>query len=132
MVPAPSRALSPGTRATAALDTPVVLVDVGRLEANVERMAATARESAVALRPHAKSHKLPQVAAMQRAAGAVGLTVAKLGEAEVFAAHGADDILVAYPLWGEAKWARLCDLAEGIRVSTVVDSAEAAAGLAAV
>ena len=115
----------------AALDTPVVLLDAGRLEANVERMAATARAGAVALRPHAKSHKLPQVAAMQRAAGAVGLTVAKLGEAEVFAAHGEDDILVAYPLWGEAKWARLCDLAETIRVSTVVDSAAGAAGLAA-
>jgi D-serine deaminase-like pyridoxal phosphate-dependent protein len=114
------------------LDTPSVLIDLNRLEGNIERMAAVARDSGVALRPHAKSHKLPEIAELQLAAGATGLTVAKLGEAEVFVDHGVEDVLVAFPLWGEKKWRTLCDLSERARVSVSLDSHEAVAGLAEV
>ncbi len=112
------------------LDTPAVLVDLDRLEHNIDRMSLIARQAGVALRPHAKSHKLPEVAEMQLAAGAVGLTVAKLGEAEVFVDHGVDDVFIAYPLWGEKKWQRLCELSERARISVSLDSHEAVAGLA--
>src|SRR5690349_4814143 len=64
-------------------------------------MAAAARDGGVALRRHAKTHKMVEVAALQPGAGAAGLTVAKLGEAEVFAAGGCEDILIAYPLIGD-------------------------------
>jgi D-serine deaminase-like pyridoxal phosphate-dependent protein len=111
------------------LDTPSVLLDLDRLEANIARMSLIAREAGVALRPHAKSHKLPQIAELQLTAGAVGLTVAKLGEAEVFVGHGVDDVLVAYPLWGETKWRRLCELSTRARVSVSLDSQEAVVGL---
>ncbi|HVC80714.1 MAG TPA: alanine racemase, partial [Chloroflexota bacterium] len=96
----------------AELDTPFLLIDLDRLEANITRMAAIARANGVALRPHAKTHKLPPIAHRQLAAGSPGLTVAKLGEAEVFADHGIEDFFIAYPLWGEIKWERLCRLAE--------------------
>ena len=111
------------------LDTPSVLLDLDRLEVNIARMSAIAREAGVALRPHAKSHKLPQIAELQLTAGAVGLTVAKLGEAEVFVGHGVDDVFVAYPLWGETKWRRLCELSVRARVSVSLDSQEAVVGL---
>lgn len=114
----------------AELDTPCVLVDVDRLQGNIDRMAAVAREAGVALRPHAKSHKLPQVADLQLSAGAVGLTVAKLGEAEVFVEHGVDDLFIAFPLWGEYKWRRLCELSERARIAVSLDSHEAVDGLA--
>ena len=81
------------------IDTPDVVVDRDVLERNIERMAAAVRAKGLRLRPHAKTHKLPEIAALQRAAGAAGLTVATIGEAEVFAAHGADDLFLAYPLW---------------------------------
>jgi D-serine deaminase-like pyridoxal phosphate-dependent protein len=114
------------------LDTPAVLVDLDRLDANLERMAAIARGAGVALRPHAKSHKLPQVGARQLQAGAVGLTVAKLGEAEVFVDHGVTDLLLAYPLWGEAKWQRLCELSTRARITLAADSHEVVDGLSAI
>ncbi len=81
------------------IDTPDIMVDVHVLERNIERMAAALRAKGLRLRPHAKTHKMPEVAARQLAAGAVGLTVATIGEAEVFAEHGATDLFVAYPLW---------------------------------
>lgn len=114
------------------LDTPSVLLDLVRLRRNVERMAAVGLEYGVALRPHAKSHKIPEIADLQLAAGAIGLTVAKLGEAEVFADHGIVDLFIAYPLWGEKKWRRLCELSKRARVSVSLDSPEAVAGLAEV
>ena len=78
--------------ARAGLDTPAVLVDLDRVDANIARMAATMRERGVALRPHAKTHKSLAVGRRQLAAGAVGLTVATLGEAEVFADGGIEDL----------------------------------------
>ncbi len=111
------------------LDTPTVVLDLDRVDRNIARMAAAAGAGGVALRPHAKTHKQPAIAHRQIAAGAVGLTVAKLGEAEVFADAGIDDMVVAYPLWGEPKWQRLCDLAERVTVAVALDSPEAVEGL---
>ncbi len=77
--------LAPIGIAARELDTPCLLLDADQLERNVARMAELARAAGVKLRPHAKTHKLIEVAERQLAAGAAGLTVAKLGEAELFA-----------------------------------------------
>ncbi len=111
------------------LETPSLVVDLGRMERNIARMAAIADAAGVALRPHAKTHKTPQIGRLQIAAGSPGLTVAKLGEAEVFADAGIDDLFVAYPLWGESKWERLCRLATRARVRVAADSYEVLEGL---
>jgi D-serine deaminase-like pyridoxal phosphate-dependent protein len=89
------------------LDTPALIVDLDVLDANIERMAVLARGHGVALRPHVKTHKSPWVARRQVARGAVGVTVAKLGEAEAMVAGGIDDVLIAFPLVGETKLSRL-------------------------
>jgi D-serine deaminase-like pyridoxal phosphate-dependent protein len=112
------------------LSTPAVLVDLDVLERNVARMAERAREAGVHLRPHAKTHKCPEIARLQRAAGAWGLSVAKVGEAEVFADAGFDDLFVAYPVVGEDKGRRLLALADRARLAVGVDSLEGARTLA--
>jgi D-serine deaminase-like pyridoxal phosphate-dependent protein len=108
-----------------ALDTPAVYVDLDALERNLRNMQARARGWGVKLRPHTKTHKIPEIARMQLEAGASGITVAKLGEAEVLPG---DDVLVAYPLMPE-KLPRLRALSRERRVTVVVDSVEAAHGL---
>lgn len=107
-------------------DTPYARVDVAVLEQNLARMAAHARARGVALRPHAKTHKSPDIATRQLAHGAVGLTVATVAEAEVFAAHGVDDLFIAYPLWLDGPRAvRLAALlTRGLRLRVGVDSVE--------
>ena len=112
------------------LSTPAVLVDLDVLERNIARMAGWARDAGVRLRPHAKTHKCPQIARLQRAAGAWGLSVAKVGEAEVFADAGFDDLFVAYPVVGEDKGRRLVALGDRVRLAVGVDSVEGAATLA--
>ena len=112
------------------LSTPAVLVDLDVLERNIGRMAARAREAGVRLRPHAKTHKCPHIARLQRAAGAWGLSVAKVGEAEVFADAGFDDLFVAFPVVGEDKGRRLLALADRVRIAVGVDSVEGASTLA--
>jgi D-serine deaminase-like pyridoxal phosphate-dependent protein len=111
--------------------TPVVVVDLDVLERNIARMAARARDAGVRLRPHAKTHKSPEIARLQRAAGAWGLSLAKVGEAEVFAAAGFDDLFLAYPVVGEDKGRRLLRLADRARIAVGVDSLEGASTLAA-
>lgn len=111
------------------LDTPALVVDEDRLDDNIRRMAEFARQHGVALRPHVKAHKTPEIAHRQIRAGAIGITVAKLGEAEVMADAGIDDILVAYPIVGPAKVDRLLALARKVKVSTIVDSLEGATPL---
>ncbi|MFF7992577.1 alanine racemase [Kitasatospora xanthocidica] len=109
------------------VDTPCVLVDQDVLERNIERMAAALRAKGLRLRPHAKTHKMPEIAARQLAAGAVGLTVATIGEAEVFAEHGATDLFIAYPLWiGPRQAERLRRIATTARIAIGTDSVEAA------
>ena len=115
--------------------TPYLRVDVARLTANLARVADRAASAGVALRPHAKTHKSSEVALLQLEAGAVGLTVATIGEAEVFVDGGCSDVFVAYPLWVDAAaGARLRALAERAVVAIGVDSvagAEQAAGMLA-
>jgi D-serine deaminase-like pyridoxal phosphate-dependent protein len=113
----------------AELDTPALLVDLEVLEANLAEMAALAARAEVRLRPHTKTHKSPDIARMQVAAGAAGITCAKLGEAEVMADAGLDDLLIAYPLVGEGKLRRLAGLLERARVRVSLDSVEVAEGL---
>jgi len=95
-------------------------------------MAEVVKKAGVKHRPHIKTHKSVYLAEMQRKAGTVGITCAKLGEAEVFAAEGFNDILIAFPIIGEKKLARLQALTERISVSTVVDSQEVAVGLSSI
>ncbi|WP_457971931.1 alanine racemase [Arthrobacter sp. D1-17] len=110
------------------ITTPEVMIDVDILDRNIARMAAVAQARGLRLRPHAKTHKVLEIAERQLAAGAVGLTVATIGEAEVFATAGVADIFIAYPLWVTASQAaRLRKLAETSRVAVGVDSAESAA-----
>ncbi len=112
------------------LDTPTLLVDADRLERNIADMAERVRAGGKTLRPHTKTHKTPEIARMQAAAGASGLTVAKLGEAEVMAYAGFKDIFIANQLVGAIKVARLMSLLEHARVRVGFDSFEAAAPLA--
>lgn len=114
-----------------ALDTPTVVVDLDVLERNVQGMARFAAEHQVALRPHAKSHKTEGIARRQVAAGAVGLTVAKLDEADAYLRAGFDDLLVANEVVGPQKWRRLAELNTRGSVAVGVDAVEVAAGIAA-
>ncbi|HWG24339.1 MAG TPA: alanine racemase [Actinospica sp.] len=117
--------------AQAAPSTPALVVDADTLDRNIARMAAAGRAGGFALRPHAKTHKCPQIAEKQLAAGAVGLTVATIGEAEAFAAGGVTDLFIAYPLWlDDGKQRRLAKLAAGARVQVGVDSVENARRIA--
>src|SRR5881398_3138852 len=100
------------------LDTPVLTADLDAVERNIARMQAYCDAHGLALR--------------QLEAGARGITCQKLGEAEVMADAGIDDILISFPLVGEAKAERLAALAQRITVSTVGDSAAVAEGLSSV
>jgi len=112
-----------------ALETPAAVVDLDRMEANLARMADYARGHKLALRPHTKTHKAPELARAQLEHGAAGLTVATLREAETMATV-ADDILVAYPPVGPARLERLLALAERTRITVALDSEEALDALA--
>jgi D-serine deaminase-like pyridoxal phosphate-dependent protein len=105
------------------LDTPVLLLDLDRFERNIKRMATFFAGRPANLRPHAKSHKCPRIALRQLAAGAVGITCAKLGEAEVMAAAGARDILIANEVVGIPKVLRLAELADRCNLMVAVDDA---------
>ncbi len=116
------------------LDTPSILVDLDVLEQNIAEIADLARAAGVALRPHIKTHKTPEIARMQLDAGAIGVTCAKLGEAEALADAGLTDFFIAHPLVTAQKTRRLAALARrpGVEVSTIVDSPEGIAALSAV
>jgi D-serine deaminase-like pyridoxal phosphate-dependent protein len=111
------------------VDTPALLVNLDCLRANLDRMAHLARNADLKLRPHTKTHKTVEIAKMQLEAGASGITVAKLGEAEVMADAGVDDILIAHEIVGGAKIERLVELAKRVRIAVGVDSLEAATPL---
>lgn len=107
------------------LDTPALYIDLDILERNIARMQEQCRAWGVALRPHVKTHKIPEIAQMQLDAGAIGITVAKVGEAEVLPGN---DVLVAYPLL-KPKLPRLRELAKKRRVRVAVDSVDVARDL---
>ena len=109
------------------LDTPIAIVDLDKMEENISSMADFARDANVKLRPHIKTHKTPEITRMQLAAGAAGITCAKVGEAEVMAeAAAAKDIFIANLIVGDEKIRRLLDLAEKAKVSVAADSVEVA------
>ena len=125
-VAAPGATATPTYRAPlgagpAQIDTPALLLDHDKLERNVARMAAFAAGGPAKLRPHAKTHKCVQVAALQLAAGAVGITCAKVGEAEALADGGITDILIANEIVGPIKIARLVALARRCALTVAVD-----------
>jgi D-serine deaminase-like pyridoxal phosphate-dependent protein len=104
----------------ATLRTPAVLIDAARLERNLERMQAAADARRIRLRPHAKTHKALEVARLQVTRGAAGICCAKLGEAEVFARAGLEDIRLPYPLH-PANADRVVALLDATRLSFIVD-----------
>jgi D-serine deaminase-like pyridoxal phosphate-dependent protein len=108
------------------IDTPALVVDLDIFERNLARVADYAHEHKLRLRPHTKTHKSVRLAKRQIASGAAGLTVAKVSEAEVMAAAEPDDLLVAYPIIGHTKLARLTQIARETRVTVALDSAFAA------
>src|SRR5437870_8967671 len=109
------------------LATPAVLVDRSRMRRNLDRMQAGADARRLRLRPHAKTHKSPAFARMQIDRGAVGICCAKIGEAEVFADAGIEDIRLPYPLH-PVNADRLLALADRVRVSFIVDHPAVARG----
>jgi D-serine deaminase-like pyridoxal phosphate-dependent protein len=111
------------------LDTPAVLVDLDRVEDNLVRAQAHADAHGLKLRPHIKTHKIPFFARRQVELGAVGITCQKLGEAEVMADNGLDDILLTFNLLGAAKMRRLVDLARRVRLGVTADNAVVAGEL---
>jgi D-serine deaminase-like pyridoxal phosphate-dependent protein len=113
------------------LETPVPTVDLDAVDRNIRRMQAYCDEHGLALRPHVKTHKLPRIARLQLDAGARGITCQKLGEAELFAGEGFDDILITFPLLGTGKAERLAELARRARVAVGADSEAVARGLSA-
>ena len=97
------------------LDTPAVLIDLDRVEANLRRAQDYADAHGLRLRPHIKTHKIPEFARRQVELGAVGITCQKLGEAEVMADAGIGDILLTFNLLGRAKLQRLVALARRVQ-----------------
>jgi D-serine deaminase-like pyridoxal phosphate-dependent protein len=121
--------LSPIGLPVAELDTPALLVDLDLLDHNIDRMARHLRDRGVAWRPHAKAFKSPAIAHRLRRAGAIGVTVAKVSEAEVMAAGGIDDILIAHLVVGPSKAARLAALQYQADVKVSVDHIDQVAPL---
>jgi D-serine deaminase-like pyridoxal phosphate-dependent protein len=109
------------------LPTPSILIDQLKLERNIDRMQAAAEAGGKRLRPHSKTHKSPEVALIQIARGAAGICCAKLGEAEVFANHGIEDIRLPYPL-NPVNGDRVLGLLDRTRVSFIVDNLDVARG----
>lgn len=122
--------LEPVGATLADLDTPVPVIDIDRVQRNVERWQARCDAFGIANRPHIKTHKLAGLARYQLAAGAAGITVQKLGEAEVMADAGIVDMLIAFNVVGAPKLRRLAALIRRTDIVVVADSAAVAAGLA--
>lgn len=112
------------------LETPSVLIDLDLLERNLDAMQAHAEQYGMALRPHIKTHKVPEVARMQVMKGAAGITCQKISEAEVFAAAGFSDIFISYNILGAKKLAKLAQLARRKRITVTTDHPQITAGLA--
>ena len=109
--------------ALSAIDTPALVIDLDAMQRNLQAMATYAREHRMRLRPHAKMHKCAAIAKLQKAAGAVGVCVQKLDEAQALAAAGVDDSYISNEVIDETKLARFADLAANITLGIAVDSA---------
>jgi D-serine deaminase-like pyridoxal phosphate-dependent protein len=132
MVPSKRTNQIPRVQAPVFAGTPYLLIDGAKMERNIRKMADVARENGVTLRPHVKTHKIPGIAREQLEAGAAGITVAKVSEAEVMADGGMEDIFIAYPLVTEAKIRQAIRLGERMRLVVGVDSLEGARRLSVV
>jgi D-serine deaminase-like pyridoxal phosphate-dependent protein len=108
------------------LDTPAIVVDLDIMERNLARLADYARGHGLRWRPHTKTHKIPALARRQLDLGAAGLTVAKVGEAEVMLDANPADLLVAYPIVGDSKLSRLMQVARRANLTVSLDSLSAA------
>ncbi|MBH5396923.1 D-TA family PLP-dependent enzyme [Bradyrhizobium sp. CNPSo 4010] len=109
--------------------TPCAVIDMDRVERNIARIQNACDDAGIANRPHIKTHKNPTIAKMQVAAGAKGITCQKLGEAEIMANAGIDDILISYNLLGEEKMARLGALQAKANMTVAADNSTVVAGL---
>jgi D-serine deaminase-like pyridoxal phosphate-dependent protein len=106
------------------IDTPALLIDNEKLQENIRFMQDKANKYGVGLRPHIKTHKMPRIAKMQLEAGAIGITTAKISEAEVMAEHSINNIFIANEVAGEIKYKRLKELNKKIDISIGIDSVE--------
>jgi len=104
------------------LDTPALVIDLDIMERNLRRVGEYCAANGLRLRPHTKTHKVPAVGKRQLDSGAVGLTVAKVGEAEVMLGSKTPDLLIAYPVIGRSKLARLMQVAKKTKVTVALDS----------
>lgn len=109
--------------------TPCAVIDMDRVERNIARIQKACEDAGLANRPHIKTHKNPTIAKLQVAAGAKGITCQKLGEAEIMANAGIDDILISYNLLGEEKMARLGALQAKANMTVAADNSTVVAGL---
>ena len=114
-----------------AVDTPALLIDLDAFERNLDAMADAGKTLGVRLRPHAKTHKSPIIAAKQIARGAIGVCCQKVSEAEILVAGGVSDVLVSNEVVGAYKLERLARLARHARISVCVDHPDIVAQLAA-
>jgi len=108
------------------LDTPALLIDLDIMERNLWKLADYSKKHSLRVRPHTKTHKIPALGRRQLDLGAAGLTVAKVGEAEVMLAAEPKDLLVAYPIIGRKKLDRLVEIARRTAVTVSLDSVFAA------
>lgn len=112
------------------ISTPAVILEMDTVERNIKNMVEGAAKYGITHRPHTKVHKSIYLSKLQLKLGAKGITCAKLGEAEVMADGGIDDIFIAYPLIGKDKWERYGKLAQRIKcLRTIINSVEGAKGL---
>ena len=111
------------------LETPVPVVDMDRMEANISRLQTYLDEHNIANRPHIKTHKIPAIAQLQVDAGAIGITCQKVSEAEVMADAGFTNIFIPYNILGAQKLNRLTSLARRVTISVTADSAITVRGL---
>jgi D-serine deaminase-like pyridoxal phosphate-dependent protein len=115
------------------LDTPSVLIDLDIVEENIQIFQRYCDSIGLNLRPHIKTHKIPALAKLQLAQGAVGITCQKISEAEAIISEGGiDDILLTYNIIGEKKLSRLFTLAERVKLSVVADNLTCIVGLSGV
>ena len=113
------------------LDTPAVVIDTAQVKRNIDAFQTYCDEHGMAVRPHIKTHKLPQFAHWQLEAGAVGITCQKISEAEVMADAGIEDILITYNILGAIKLQRLRYLSQKLsKLAVVADNSTVVEGLA--
>ena len=112
------------------IETPAVLIDLDIVENNIDKYQSYCNKKGINLRPHIKTHKIPELAHLQLQAGAIGVTCQKISEAEAMISEGGiDDILITFNIFGKTKLARLKILANQVKLSVVADNIDCIKGL---